>query len=120
MKKFVLSAVMLFLFSCIGYAHFETGNSLYEKLKLELTGTTKDFGDRMFAFGYVVAVFDSYEGLLWEEPLGITQGQVRDVAIRYLEEHPESRHEPAKNLLMAAFREAFPIKKEGDKKGGAK
>jgi hypothetical protein len=35
-------------------------------------------------------------------------GQARDVAVRYLTDHPESRHYTAASLVAEALEEAFP------------
>ena len=37
-------------------------------------------------------------------------GQHRDVAVRYIERSPESRHLPARGLILDSLREAFPCK----------
>jgi Rap1a immunity proteins len=42
------------------------------------------------------------------EPPGVTAGQVKDVVVRYLEKHPESRHAVGASLVLAALYEAFP------------
>jgi len=115
MKKIIFITFILLIFSIISYADFETGNTLYQKLNRKLTGDDKIFGDKVYATGYVVGVFDAYEGLLWTAPVGLIQGQVIGVATKYLEDHPESRHEPATDLLTKAFEEAFPLKKEIDR-----
>ena len=44
------------------------------------------------------------------EPEGVTNGQVRDVYVAYLKNHPERRHEPAQGLWINAMQEAFPCK----------
>jgi Rap1a immunity proteins len=41
---------------------------------------------------------------------GLTKGQVADVLIKYLKDHPESRHEPAASLAFQAFSTAFGCK----------
>jgi len=71
-------------------------------------------------FGYVIGVFDMGDGLYYEAPGGVTRGQILDIAKKYLADHPESRHEGASILLLKAFKEVFPIKKDEDKKGRLK
>ena len=39
---------------------------------------------------------------------GVTLGQLQDIVIKYLREHPEERHEPGVFLVVGAIREAFP------------
>jgi hypothetical protein len=39
--------------------------------------------------------------------VGVTSGQLRDVVIRYLEQHPEIRHHAGEELVETALFEAF-------------
>lgn len=39
---------------------------------------------------------------------GIEHGQMIDVANKYLEENPETRHESARTIALIAWNEAFP------------
>lgn len=41
-------------------------------------------------------------------PENATNGQLVDVAKKYLEEHPEQRHESARTLIWLSFLNAFP------------
>lgn len=41
-------------------------------------------------------------------PVGVTAGQIRDIAQAYLREHPESRHGDAAIMTMVALMDAFP------------
>ena len=43
-------------------------------------------------------------------PSGQTLGQVTDVALQYLRDHPATRHEPAAYLVRASLRLTFPCK----------
>lgn len=44
-------------------------------------------------------------------PAGVTRGQIRDVVIKYLTDHPQSRQNPAEALIFVALAEAFPCGK---------
>jgi hypothetical protein len=44
------------------------------------------------------------------EPEGVTAGQAAAVVIKWLNEHPEKRHEGAQMLVFMALNEAFPCK----------
>ncbi len=67
--------------------------------------------------GYIAGVFDS-EVLLASSvqarsslacfPDGVTAGQTVDVVVKYLKDHPETRHHSSASLTMRAFLEAFP------------
>ncbi len=68
------------------------------------------------AFGYIQGVVNSMEVLYPNQPLscspdGVTVGQMVDVVKRYLQNHPQTRHEPAVILIATAAREAFPCEK---------
>ncbi|MCA1338092.1 Rap1a/Tai family immunity protein [Pseudooceanicola marinus] len=41
-------------------------------------------------------------------PSDATNEQLRDIVVRYLSDHPESRHFPARGLIWNALMEAFP------------
>jgi len=64
------------------------------------------------AFGYIVGVLD----LLSSSPdlqrclpdQGVTKGQVKDVVMKYLRDHPQYRHETAARLVAGAIAEAWP------------
>lgn len=43
-------------------------------------------------------------------PKGATKGQLKDVFIKYANEHPEERHKPASMPILPAFETAFPCK----------
>ena len=49
--------------------------------------------------------------ILWQNicrPEGVTSGQLRDVVVKYVEDHPEKRHEPVWLLAIVAMRSAWP------------
>ena len=84
---------------------FVTGNSLLADFK-----SAEGFGPT-YAYGYSVGVFDASEGLNHCAPSGVSQGQIRAIALRYLEANPEVLHQGADTLLRAAYKEAFPCRK---------
>ena len=43
-------------------------------------------------------------------PDGVTLGQERNVIKKYLENHPENRHEAARFISTLAFKEVWPCK----------
>lgn len=113
MRKAFLIVVLLLFVCNIAQAYFETGNSLFAKVSRQPTGDTHNYSELMSGVGYIVGVFDAYRGeYYYDAPGGLTQGQIVDIAKKYLEEHPEKRHKPAIELLLEAFQEAFPLKKD--------
>jgi hypothetical protein len=82
-----------------------TGNRLLEHC-LAPKGSGLAFG----CVSYVDGVADTLAGIsaLKCVPGEVNVGQMRDVGVRYLQAHPETRHRPAAELLIAAFAEAWP------------
>lgn len=88
---------------------YKTGNTLLEACNDEYL--------QMFCMGYVVGVADLVQGLQSAkvfDPPGIcidqpvTQGQLKAVAVKYLEENPQDLHYTANSLVFSALRKAFP------------
>jgi hypothetical protein len=86
MKKLIAS--LLFV-PCMASAEFLTGNDLLSRINSEETI------HRMFALGYVAGVSDAQQHVFSCPPLGVTNGQVRDVVKSYLEANPGIRHKTA-------------------------
>ena len=89
---------------------FDTGNDLWSHCSGK--------GDAHFGLcaGFVVGIADAMSnvtGILGRRaciPLPVSRGQVLDVVKRYLEQHPETRHDSAVSLVAQALSEAFPCK----------
>jgi hypothetical protein len=112
LKKALLAlATLLFLFFIIVYAQFKTGNNIYSMLTNSNSNMFIQAAEENYAMGYIIGVYDSFDGIFFSAPTGVTQGQVFDVVKKYLEENPASRHEIASKLIIRALAEAFPIKK---------
>jgi hypothetical protein len=84
-----------------------------------ICGLTVRQGDAHFGLcaGFVVGIADAMSnvtGVLGRRaciPLpAVPRGQVIDVVKRYLEQHPETRHDSAVSLVAQALSEAFPCK----------
>jgi hypothetical protein len=70
--------------------------------------------DKAYTFGFIIGAtvaFELADPPLFEIPEGVRQGQVRDVVKRYLETHPEKRHESARMQIRNALMNAWPAKK---------
>lgn len=54
--------------------------------------------------------FNSLANMVFQHciPPAAPNSQLRDVVVRYLEDNPATRHETARFLVLAAYREAFP------------
>ena len=68
------------------------------------------FGDVPLAarfIGYVTGVADA----VFNIPTGATVGQLLDIVGRYLESHPEQRHESGFVVVVRALGNVFPLRK---------
>lgn len=90
---------------------FKTGNDLLELCRSKLPT------ELAICIGYVVGVSDAITAAPNQYgpqrvcvPVGATQGQVRDLVVKRLEQHPEVRHFRAASSAYVALQEAFPCK----------
>ena len=69
-----------------------------------------------FCVGYVEGVRDGMaftsvgfnSKSLIDEPSRVTSDQLKDIVLKYLKDHPETRHKAAGMLTIWALQEAFP------------
>src|SRR5882672_4403228 len=126
--KFHLGFVLaVFSIAClavpISRAQTETGNTIQEKCKA-LNESTDKF-KAGFCAGFVSTSQEMLllwhavdEGLIRKHPTSaqvcfpaeVTNGQLVKVFLKYLDEHPESLHEPATGLFIKAMQQAFSCK----------
>lgn len=106
MTRWLFCLVLLGAVSFNAEAAYQSGN----KLKADLY----DSGiNPMFAMGYIVGatdVLEDYKDVCIAE--GVTQGQLKDVVKKYLDENPESLHKTAYVLVYLALRKVWPCKTE--------
>jgi hypothetical protein len=105
----VLAALVL---TCCTYAHvqgvgtFVGGNDLYEACKDDAS---------QFCVGYLMGAADVASNTVVATTLCIpheaTAGRLRSVLMRYLDEHPEQREEPAYRVVLLALLDAFPCER---------
>lgn len=88
-------------------SYFKDGNQL-----LQNCDRSSDF-DQGICAGYVIGAVDGLSAKVGKIPDGVTIGQMKDVIIKYLVDHPESRNSPAASLVYLAVLEAWP-KPSGD------
>ncbi len=119
MKKIlILLAAALFSFQS-AHADFKTGNGLvatWREYARSIAGKSYNENDDGFYTGYVAGICDAHTHLLFTIPEGATIGQACDVVGLWLEKHPEEWNKPAKQLVIKALKEAFPISKTASKK----
>jgi len=132
MKTLALSLVASLLFGSTANAENVSGNFLYEAC------TTENDAMVGFCIGYLVGEVEGkwLGGLLFTKRVGMdmetddfnefanimfghcvpteaSSQQLRDVAVKYLAAHPETRHESARFLVWQALVEAFPCGEAG-------
>jgi hypothetical protein len=87
-----------------------TGNQFLSLCNLDREGD---------CLGYVAGVTDTllslqaakpHMGYCIRIPAAVTGGQLRDIAVKYLQEHPEERHYTAASEVILAMLNAFPCK----------
>jgi hypothetical protein len=107
----VAGAAMLAVMSASAGARadFLNGNSLYGYC-------STDFNTALYCIGYIASIEDvlsagnQINGYTACTPPGATLEQIKDVVMRYLVAHPESRHLGASGLVAHAIAQAFPCK----------
>jgi len=93
--------------------YFYTGNQLYQAC------TSGNQAEKGVRYGYAVAVVDRFaldnsgagECVRASIPEGVTQGQIKDIVIKYLNDNPEKRNWMASVLVVNAIIAAFPCQK---------
>lgn len=116
-------AAAVALAAIIGTAHaddggkirsFVTGNQLATICRDPVQVNPYNTG---YCTGYIAAQADSIAAVAQAVgqdiaciPDEVTQGQARDIVVRYLTKHPEHRHYAATSQAVLALREAFPCK----------
>ena len=108
MKRALLAAAFSLISSSVTatdsvYAYYN-GNDI-------ITDCVDGSSNFQSCIGYVMGIGDSLElRELICRPGGITAGQLRNIALKHLENNPEDTHHPASYLLQNAFQEAYPCK----------
>ena len=112
-------------------ADFISGDELWEQCKVGITEEIADEGmsyiDKMTGYAlptpkysvclsYAMGVIDSMEAAVKDnllEPLfcmppAVTNDQIEDIVVKYVENHPEKRHLKGAAIVQAAMVQAFP------------
>ena len=86
MKRLIALAVIGLTVSVPAHASYVSGNYLYEQCNSE------DVADQNYCLGFIIGVTD--RGEIYQTyaiPTGVEAGQVKDVVMNLLREHPEKR-----------------------------
>lgn len=94
----------LLLLATPAHAEWMSGQQLHE------TCTTATPVDRAMCLSYVIGVLDGFRDLDRppKTPLDTSAGQVRDVVVRYLDEHREQRTRQGREVIRAAIVAEWP------------
>jgi hypothetical protein len=66
-----------------------------------------------FAFGYVIGVSEAFDTIRFCLPESPRQGELREVVIKYLNDHPEQLHRARFAVTADALEAAFPCPSPG-------
>lgn len=110
-----VGALFALLMAAPAGAQAHDGNKFLALCSTAEASTVAYYADAASCLNYVVGVVDAVNSMLvppapriWCAPSGVTSGQARDVAIRYVIAHPEKRHTLAASMIIVALHEAFP------------
>jgi hypothetical protein len=116
----VLISLFLIILSSESFGDPISGNQLYDELK-EWKNSEKTQTPSLYkmgrSLGYIQGLteMDSLEGKSMCVPSGVTNGQIMDVILNFLEKYPENRHKSAAILSSFAIWEAFPCAEKKEK-----
>jgi len=109
--RMTLALVLLLLTCCVGANVFKTGYGLHNECNNESSKA------QSYCLGFVTGVAEvldsnAVNGYSACVPNKVNQGEVRDIVVKFLEDHPELRHYEAHVLIARALSEAFPCLKK--------
>ena len=105
MKKLLLLFFCLISTSAVAQLQFNKGNALKEYCQ------STNVYEMGFCIGYVVGVADNNAMSICMPP-GVSQGQIRDIVKKYLNDNPAQLHRDADVLVLNALQQAFPCPKK--------
>ena len=107
MKTLMISIFLASAFFRPVEAHFVTGNDLLKNC----TSTDRDtaYGQHLFCTGIIVGYYEMLTFLQFNcgDNSKKTAGEIEDVVVKYLKEHPAERSKPAATVSAIAISEAF-------------
>jgi Rap1a immunity proteins len=108
MKRLLIGGAAALLLAGPAMADGYTGNSLFADC------AASDYSSRNYCLGFTAGISTAManSGAACP-PGGSTFGQDRDIAKKFLADHPEQRHLEAGVLVHRAITEAFPCKVAG-------
>jgi hypothetical protein len=111
LRVLALAAGLLWPVSALSQQPIETTEALYDGNRLYEMCVAQDIVKKEYCRAYISGMTDAFN---WDRfvcnPKHTTEGQVRDVVLNYLRDHPETRHYSAPSLARQALSQAFPCK----------
>ena len=104
MKKLLIIAALM---CSSAHAQFKSGN------ELRSDHISSNAIDRGISLGFVMGVADAGNGFLFCMPRNATAGQVQDMTMATINNHPEIRHLRANEIVEYTLRRAWPCEKKG-------
>jgi hypothetical protein len=91
----------------LGAQGFLSGNQLYERCVADMNTVANSY-----CIGYVAGIADVLSASkITCASDGVTVGQVTDIVVKYLRDHPEKRHYAAQDQVGTALMQAFPCQR---------
>ncbi|WP_139751049.1 Rap1a/Tai family immunity protein [Aeromonas media] len=112
MFRLIPLAIVFSLLSFSSHAVFYSGNDILDRCSSD-ERNDNHFQINAFCMGYLVGVYDSYEGITIcpeNNAKNITIGQLQLISVKYMREHPEKLNGPAIDLIEQGLNQAFPCK----------
>jgi hypothetical protein len=107
MKRAIVAAASILMFSTSADAAYMSGNDLLAKCE----GSSLD---QITCMSYIIGVADAQGGLLEGAklqsvamPAGVKPGQLQAIVVKYMKEHPEMLHYEAAQLVYIALKRSF-------------
>lgn len=106
----VLLALALTLVSTGVSAQARIGISWADGNDLNAACNSENTYDQGFCLGFAIAIAATATAVAPKAciPTGVKRSQLRDILVKYLDDHPERRHKSAEFLAIEAFVRAFP------------
>ncbi|WP_324042048.1 Rap1a/Tai family immunity protein [Aeromonas caviae] len=112
MFRLIPLAIVFSLLSFSSHAGFYSGNEILDRCSSD-ERSDNHFQKDAFCMGYLVGVYDSYEGITicpGNNANNITIGQLQLISVKYMREHPEKLNGSAIDLIEQGLNQAFPCK----------
>jgi Rap1a immunity proteins len=95
---------------CFSYS--VQAGSFYSGNQLKTYCNSSNYFEDGMCMGYISGVSDSFSGVFFCPPSGVTLGQMKAMVKKYMDETPAKLHESASDVVVAALKKDFSCKKK--------